>query len=38
VLDLSSWNSTDWWSLVACAGYIVFCGLIGVRFFQWNAE
>jgi ABC-2 type transport system permease protein len=38
VLDLSRWDSTDWWSLVACAGYIVFCGLIGVRFFQWNAE
>jgi ABC-2 type transport system permease protein len=38
VLDLSRWASTDWWSLVACAGYIVFCGLIGVRFFQWNAE
>jgi ABC-2 type transport system permease protein len=38
VLDLSRWDGTDWWSLVACAGYIVFCGLIGVRFFQWNAE
>jgi hypothetical protein len=38
VLDLSRWNNTDWWSLVACAGYIVFCGVIGVRFFQWNAE
>jgi ABC-2 type transport system permease protein len=38
VLDLSRWDSTDWWSLVACAGYIAFCGLVGVRFFQWNAE
>jgi ABC-2 type transport system permease protein len=38
VLDLSRWTSTDWWSLVACAGYIVFCGLVGVRFFQWNTE
>lgn len=38
VLDLSSWDSRDWLCLVACAGYIVVCTAIGIRWFQWDAR
>jgi ABC-2 type transport system permease protein len=38
VLKLSSWDSRDWWSLVACAGYIVVCAAVGIRWFQWDAR
>jgi ABC-2 type transport system permease protein len=35
---LSSWDSRDWLSLVACAGYIVVCAVAGIRWFQWDAR
>ena len=38
VLNLSSWYSRDTLSLVACAGYIVVCATIGIRWFQWDAR
>jgi ABC-2 type transport system permease protein len=38
VLRLSTWQSNDTLSLVACAGYIVFFAGIGVKWFQWDAR
>ncbi len=38
VLKLASWDSRDWLSLVACAGYIAACGAVGIRFFKWDAR
>jgi ABC-2 type transport system permease protein len=38
VLKLSAWDSQDWLSIVACAGYIVACAAVGVRWFHWDAR
>lgn len=38
VLQLHSWDSRDTLSLVACAGYIVVCAGVGIRWFQWEAR
>lgn len=38
VLRLSSWNTQDWLSLVACAGYVVVAAAVGIRWFQWDAR
>ena len=38
VLDISSWSGTDTLSLLAGAGYIVVCGVVGIRWFQWDAR
>jgi len=38
VLDLSTWDSRDWLSILACAGYIVVCTGIGIRWFHWDAR
>lgn len=38
VLHLSAWNQTDTLSLVACCGYVVACGAVGIRWFQWEAH
>ncbi len=38
VLNLAAWGSRDWLSLVACGGYLLACGAIGIRWFQWEAR
>lgn len=37
VLKVSAWDSRDWLSIVACLGYVVACGAVGVRYFRWEA-
>ena len=38
VLNVSAWDGRDTLSLLACAGYIVVCAGIGIRWFQWDAR
>jgi ABC-2 type transport system permease protein len=38
VLDLHSWYSRDTLSVLACFGYIVVFGGLGIRWFQWDAR
>ena len=38
VLDLSKWDAHDSLTLLACVGYIVICGAIGIRWFKWDAR
>lgn len=38
VLNLSSWDSRDSLTLLACGGYIVVFAAIGIRWFQWDAR
>jgi ABC-2 type transport system permease protein len=38
VLKLSAWGSRDWQALAACAGYIVVCVGVGIRWFRWDAQ
>ena len=34
----TSWTSQDWYSLLACAGYIVVFAFIGIRWFRWETH
>jgi len=36
VLHLAAWGTRDTQSLAACAGYIVVCAVVGVRWFRWD--
>lgn len=38
VIDLSTWDAHDSWSLLACVGYIVVFAGLGIRWFQWEAR
>lgn len=38
VLNLHMWDSRDTLSLIACFGYVVVCGGIGIRWFRWEAR
>jgi ABC-2 type transport system permease protein len=38
VLNLSAWDTNDSLALLACGGYIVVFGAIGIRWFQWDAR
>ncbi len=38
VLNLSAWDAHDSLTLLACAGYIVVFGALGIRWFQWDAR
>jgi ABC-2 type transport system permease protein len=38
VLNLSTWDTHDSLTLLACAGYIVVFAAIGIRWFQWDAR
>jgi ABC-2 type transport system permease protein len=38
VLKLSAWDGRDTASLAVCAGYIVVCAGIGIRWFQWDSR
>jgi ABC-2 type transport system permease protein len=38
VLNLSSWDSHDSFTLLACGGYIAVFAAIGIRWFQWDAR
>ncbi len=38
VLNLSSWDTRDSLTLLACGGYIVVFAAIGIRWFQWDAR
>lgn len=38
VVGGSSWVDQDWYSLLACAGYIVVFAFIGIRWFHWDSH
>jgi ABC-2 type transport system permease protein len=38
VIHLSTWDTHDSLSLLACGGYIVVFAAIGIRWFQWDAR
>ena len=38
VLNLSTWDTHDSLTLLACGGYIVVFAAIGIRWFQWDAR
>jgi ABC-2 type transport system permease protein len=35
---ISNWTGTDNLTLLAGCGYIIVCGLVGIRWFQWDAR
>lgn len=38
VLNLATWNGSDWLSIVACVGYLFACSYVGIRWFKWEAR
>ena len=38
VLHLAAWNSRDLKALLACIGYIVIAGGVGIRWFGWRPD
>jgi ABC-2 type transport system permease protein len=38
VLNLSTWDARDSFTLLACGGYVVVFAAIGIRWFQWDAR
>ena len=38
VLKLSTWNTHDSLTLLACGGYVIVFAAIGIRWFQWDAR
>jgi ABC-2 type transport system permease protein len=38
VLDISNWNGTDTYGLIATVGYIVVGAFIGIRWFRWESR
>ncbi len=37
-LTLTRWTNTDTGALIACTGYIVIFGFLGIRYFRWDAR
>lgn len=38
VLDATAWSAQDWYSLLACAGYVIVFTFIGIRWFRWESR
>lgn len=38
VLNITAWDSRDWLSVLACAGYILAFTAVGIRWFRWEAR
>ena len=38
VVDGTTWVGQDWYSLLACFGYIVVFAFVGIRWFRWESR